>query len=486
MAAILVCVPLLWPAVPPLTDVPGHIGRYRVMLVGSTLPLSQWYHFHWRLIGNLGVDLIVAALAPGLRLEPAVKLVTIAIPAIGVVGALWLSREVHGRISPAAPFALPLFYNQAFHTGFLNFSLAMGLSLSALALWLRLGRLQRLRLRAAIFVPLSVMLWAIHIFGWAVLGLVAFAAGLAERGHPVRAALACLPLIAPVPLILFGGVGGGGATHDFFNIYEKLTWFMMIFRDRWMIWDVLSFAVLLALFCTVLHPRQMETAETLRNGALALFAAFMILPYWLFGSALADTRLAAYAMMFAALSLRPKPTMNRRMAGLYAIVGLAFFVARIAGNTVSLAALDDRFTQELAAVDHLPAGSRVASLVSVSCDPIWKSARLDHIGGLALARRRVFSDEQWRNVGAPLMTINYPAARPFEADPSQLMRCPDHRTLARVISSIPRDAFDYLWLIDLPFMPPPTITGMTSIWHHERSALYRIEGPLPPKRPPLR
>ena len=68
MAAILVCVPLLWPAVPPLTDVPGHIGRYRVMLVGSTLPLSQWYHFHWRLIGNLGVDLIVAALAPGLGL----------------------------------------------------------------------------------------------------------------------------------------------------------------------------------------------------------------------------------------------------------------------------------------------------------------------------------------------------------------------------------------------------------------------------------
>ena len=31
-AALFASLPLLWPAVPPLVDLPGHIGRYHVML----------------------------------------------------------------------------------------------------------------------------------------------------------------------------------------------------------------------------------------------------------------------------------------------------------------------------------------------------------------------------------------------------------------------------------------------------------------------
>jgi hypothetical protein len=58
-------IPLLWPEVPPLVDLPGHMGRYRVQLaIGDNPWLSQWYDFRWQLIGNLGIDLLIVPLAP--------------------------------------------------------------------------------------------------------------------------------------------------------------------------------------------------------------------------------------------------------------------------------------------------------------------------------------------------------------------------------------------------------------------------------------
>ena len=57
---LLSALPLLWPDVPPLLDLPGHMGRYRVQLDLATSPdLQQFYGFHWQLIGNLGIDLLV-------------------------------------------------------------------------------------------------------------------------------------------------------------------------------------------------------------------------------------------------------------------------------------------------------------------------------------------------------------------------------------------------------------------------------------------
>ena len=59
------CVPLLYPPIPPLVDLFGHMGRYRVELDIDQSPwLQQYYNYHWAAIGNLGVDLLVLLLAP--------------------------------------------------------------------------------------------------------------------------------------------------------------------------------------------------------------------------------------------------------------------------------------------------------------------------------------------------------------------------------------------------------------------------------------
>ncbi|RZM20609.1 MAG: hypothetical protein EOP67_53770, partial [Sphingomonas sp.] len=153
-------IPLLWPEIPPLVDLPGHMGRYRVQLAIADNPwLNQWYNFRWQMIGNLGIDLLIVPLAPIFGLQLAVKLIVMAIPALTVTGLLWIAREVHGRIPATALFALPLAYSYPFQFGFVNFALGMALALNLFALWLRMGRLDRRQLRTIIFVPISCLLW---------------------------------------------------------------------------------------------------------------------------------------------------------------------------------------------------------------------------------------------------------------------------------------------------------------------------------------
>ena len=123
---------------------------------------------------------------------------------------LWVAREVHGRIPPTALFAVPFAYNFPFLFGFVNFALSMALAFLAFALWLRLARLGHFRLRAFLFVPISVLLWVVHAFGWGTLGVLAFSAELVrqhDRGRHVLvaglgAAFHCLALAPPVALVL--------------------------------------------------------------------------------------------------------------------------------------------------------------------------------------------------------------------------------------------------------------------------------------------
>ena len=83
LATFMAVVPLLWPDIPPLVDLPGHMGRYRVQLVWEQMPhLHEWYNFNWSLMGNLGVDLLVIPLSKLFGLELAVKLIVMAIPAL--------------------------------------------------------------------------------------------------------------------------------------------------------------------------------------------------------------------------------------------------------------------------------------------------------------------------------------------------------------------------------------------------------------------
>lgn len=114
-AMLLVVLPLVWPAIPPLNDLPEHIGRYHIAATIDRSPeLQRAWAYHWQLIGNLGVDLPVIAIAPWIGVERATKLVVMLIPAAFVAG-LWTIGRVRDRpVPPLAGFAFALAYSHAF------------------------------------------------------------------------------------------------------------------------------------------------------------------------------------------------------------------------------------------------------------------------------------------------------------------------------------------------------------------------------------
>jgi len=502
--ALLAAVPLLWPTVPPLVDLAGHMGRYRVQLEYADQPwLAQWYHFEWQMIGNLGIDLLIEPLAPIFGLELAVKLIVIAIPVLTVTGLLWIAREVQGRIPATALFALPLAYSYPFQFGFVNFALSMALALNLFALWLRMGRLGAVRLRMVLFVPLSCLLWLAHTFGWGVLGVLAFSAELI-RQHDIRrargarglkgwvesafhAGIGCIPLALPMVLMVLwrSGEHVTGQTGDWFNWRWKINCVTMALRDRWMAFDLASVTVLFLVLLKGVRDERVEYSRNLVLSAAFLAVVYVLLPRIVFGSAYADMRLAPYVLAIALIALRPRRGLSFRGASTLAIVGLLFFVVRIGATTVSYVMYSNDYDRVLTALDHVPPRARLLTFVGRQyCADVWPSSRLEHVAGLALERKLAYANDQWSMAGGQLLTVRYAPAKRFAHDPSEIVtqrRCRGQwwRPIETALKLLPRDAFDYVWLVHPPRYDEALTRGMTPIWRSGRDVLYRIDDRRP-------
>jgi hypothetical protein len=501
LLVLLTAVPLLAPDIPPLVDLPGHMGRYRVQIaLAESEALQNFYRFEWRLIGNLGIDLLVIPLEQIFGLELAVKLVVLSIPPLTAAGLLLIARVVHGTLPPTAALALPFAYSFPFHFGFVNFCLAIALALLSFALWRWLAIKGRFRLRAAIFLPLSVALWVVHTFGWGVLGVLAYAAEMVRHRDEGKswfsawylAAFDCLPLVLPMLLMVAWRSGQvGGQTGDWFNWDYKFRWFYMMLRDRWEMFDtscvaLLSSVILIALFIMMrglvfLPPerRRVDFSRMLAMFAIFLAIVFLLLPRIVFGSAYADMRLAPYAFAMALLAIRFHPRANARTLHWIAIASLAFFLVRTGATTVSFWLYDRTYDRELGALERVPVGARLASFIGVDCRQPWAMSRLEHMPAMAIVRRDAFSNDQWTMVGAQLLTVHYPEGGRFVRDPSQMVtgrQCRGEHWLSldNTLTRLPRDAFDYIWLIQPPRHDPALTRGLEPVWRNGSSVLYRV------------
>jgi hypothetical protein len=503
LALILISgLPILMATVPPFTDLPGHMARYRVeMEIGHSTAMKIYYSFHWQLIGNLGVDLLILPLGKLFGVETGVKMIVFCIPVLTAFGFLWVAHEVHGRIPPTAFLALPFAYNYPFLFGFANFALSMALAFIAFGLWLRMGRLEQLRLRAIVFVPLSALLWVVHAYGWGTLGVLAFSAELVrqhDKGNGYfrsawNAGVQVLSLTPPILLMLLWRSGNvAGKTGDWFNWKYKWEWIEMVLRDRWETFDKLS--LLFAAFAIVAgaaSPR-LGLSRHLTASAIFLAVVYVLLPRVVLGSAYADMRLAPFIFAVALLAIRLTPEASRRFAAALAAAALIFFGVRTIATMVSFHLYDREWDRNLEALDHVPLGARLVSFVGRQCKLPWYAPHTEHLPGMAVVRRQAFSNDQWVMPGAQLIRIHYLDGWPFVADPSQVVVqnwCHHPREVWRPIdvalARVPRKTFDYVWLINPPRYDPALTVGMEPIWRNGSSVLFRIVDraqpvPLPP------
>lgn len=487
-ALVLVALPLLWPTIPPLIDLPGHMGSYRLELDLHRSPtLQHYYDYRWAPIGNLGVDLLIRPVGALLGIEPATKLVVILIAVLTAAGFLWIAREAHGRVPATAAFALPSAYAYPFQYGFVNYCLATALACLAFAAWLRLGRQGRLRLRAALFAVIAPTIWLAHAIGWILLciicGSAEFWRDLRQDRSPLRTIPSCLPLGVPLLIMAVAPDGGAHGAHGWFDLGAILKWIVALYRERWPVLDLASMALALAVIaCGLLRLFGLRLTPVLGWPALALFATYIVAPQAIGQSYFIQARIIPYAAAFGLLAI-DTAAMRPRARNAMAMLAIAFFLVRIGATTISFMLYEKVIRRDLTALDQLPVGGSLAVFSPEKCRGgglgDWANPRLQHLGGIALERRSVFVNDQWALNGLQLVRIRYHQAAPFEAEPSEVVTLTPCRRfgvtyLPDAIAKLPRNAFQHLWLLGVPRSSWPHESWLTPVWTAPDAVLYRI------------
>jgi hypothetical protein len=483
LLALAAAIPLVWPPIPPLVDLLGHMGRYKVELDGAAEPaLARGFAFEWRLIGNLGVDLLIVPFGRVFGIELGTKLIVIGIVIMTATGMVSLSRQVHGRIGPAVPAAIALIYSYPFHFGFINYAMSIGLVLHALALWLRLeGR----QVRAPLFVILACVIWVTHTMGWGLLGLSVFGIGLVQRRREgqrlveagFRAGWACLPLAVPMLLMLLTKSDSPEAVSgDWFNWATKLVSIVSLLRDRWQPFDVASATLVFLIILMAARDHRFRIDPLLGVPALLCVLAFIAMPRIAVGSAYADMRLLPYICILALIGIINRDG-EERAGRVLALVTTAFLAIRVAGTSISFFLYSQNYSAELRALDALPRGASVLAQVIRPCDP-WTSPREEHLPSLATVRRGAFTNDQWSIDNAQLIRIIQPYVGEFGRDPSQIIhgracRRSDGYALETSVRDFDRRAFTHVWTINAPPGAAQS-PDLRLIWTNGRSALYLV------------
>ncbi len=485
---LIAVIPLLAVGFPPLVDLFGHLGRYVIQTDLANRPeLQPYFSYQWKLIGNLGADLLVQGLHSWLGLEQAVRVIVIIAQLLAAAGVLLMSLAVHRRITPFAIAALPLLYGFPFTYGFINFVLAMALAMITFAVWINLRRAGRVIGALVWLCAAGPLCWISHTYGWAFLGLLCGAASLAEaleaRLRPVALAKrvlgACWPLLLPLAAMLAWRSGvAESATSEWYATF-KLLWLVSALRVHWMLVDVLSLVGLLCFGYWAVRGAGGRIDRRMGLATVLCLAAFLILPARVFSSFFADMRLMPYVLICALLAISAEP-MRPKLLRLAMLVAIGFFLARTGITTAAYIEKDRVITRQLATLDAIPRGARVAFFSLEPCEFSWAPSVSSHLGSVAMVRRNAFANDQWEDTGVNPLLIHYPAAGAFASDPSQLVLrddCPSahYPHLAARLAKLPMAAFTHVWIVGE--VPPdlPVPAGLSPLAHAGSGKLFAVE-----------
>lgn len=480
---LLMVVPLVHPAVPPLTDLPAHMSRVMIQMdAGRSADIARWYSFEWKPIPNLGTDLVAWVLEPHLGLQITMKAIAMLIVVLQAAGYLLLSRAAHGRVQVPALFALPLAYGNPFHYGFLNYTLAAALATLALALWISPRMAARPVLRWLAFCPIACAVWISHLAGWALLclmvGCCELAARLEKEPRLTRAlaggfmASSCL-LLPQLLSMLWPDASGHPPSAGFFYLAEKFYFIANVLADRWAPFDYLCALLLIVVILLTWRTRLFVRHRGLALSTVVLFAVFWLLPAGIYGSFYDDMRLVPTIFALAIIAVRP--TVQAGQMRWMMVAALAFLGVRIAATTASMALWDRQIRQEAEVLAALPRGSQLVTFSALPCRPFVLQVRIrdTHLASYALLERHAFANDQFALAGGQLLQVHNPAAGEFERDPSGTEigePCKGSFPLMDSAAKIPA-VIPHMWIVwHTPERPVP---GWSVMARSGASVLYR-------------
>jgi hypothetical protein len=384
--------PVLSTSLPPLVDYPNHLARFWLLATGG----SGFYAVHWAPLPNLAGDLIVPLLARVMPLELAGKLFLIAIFGLVVGGAVWLNCIVTGNWRLWPLLSATFLYNRSFLWGFINYLFGLGIALCGAALWLQLQASRTwIRVLASSLVALVALFSHIAAFG--VYALIILGAELmpaltevrARAGLALlrRAAIAAVQFLVPAVLIVSWWHSGTGAV-SYAKSWRKLDTLFSVFDNYNRPFDIACFALFLAMLVALAWYRRLDLSARLAPAVGIVFAAYLLLPTQLMSGSGADHRIAVAFFVLLIAATAPRFS-DRRFASIIGVAVLVVLLARFAVIEALWLKADRVYAADLAGVDALPRGSRIA-VAFPSGAVNFSSLPVLHLPTLAIPRRDGF------------------------------------------------------------------------------------------------
>jgi hypothetical protein len=465
----------------PLFDYPNHLARLHVLAAWSdSADLQRFYAVAWRPLPNLAMDLLVPPLAPVLPLAWAGKAFVLITLFLLAAGAALLHRVLFGTWSAWSCLAFLLLYSRVLLWGFLNYLFGLGLGLIAFAVWVALARRPAgLRLAVASIFALAVFFAHLLAYGLLAVLMLGHAAGraLQRRGSPRRAVgeflIAVAALVPALAVLALATPGSAGGTIGFGHFARKLDLLFSVFDNYNRPFDIAGFVLVIAALAVAFWRGWVRIETSMALPLTLLTLVYLAMPSRLATAYGADHRLPLLlGLVVVAASGWRRGARGQR---LFLSAALALFLARIAVVTASWQASDRVYGPALAALDHLPEGSRLAVAYPVEALHSQPTP-LTHFPTLAVARRDAFVPTLFAFPTQQPITLR-PGYRALadRLSPQRLWNAfaGDGPALDQSESDALGAYYHIVFVGRAPFVPPTTPT-LAPVFLAPRFALYSI------------
>lgn len=407
MVCALLVAPLFLVDVPPLLDYPNHLARLSVLAAPDDPYLSRFYAVHWQLLPNLAIDVLGPALMQVLPLHVAGRLL-IGLAVLMLMGGMAAySCAALGRRSWWVLAGALVVYHRMLLMGFLNFSVAAGLSFLLAAAWLR-WRDPRPSVALAILVPGALLLLFTHILGIVFLGVLLAGAefawlwrrlrgeGLSLMDIARRVGAGVMVFVLPAAVYVTSPLAREKGQFDWATPAAKLRGLMTPFTGYDLTMDAVTVMVVVLVVGMLLRSRRGWMAAPAAWSLVLFVIGFALAPDGAKGSFYMDQRMLipAGCLLFAGLMPRPLPRggdiIIASVLGLLVLVRVGVLAMAWHGHAATL----ESFRRTIAPVPPgavVYFGTVAAPGPNTPGDVLSNGTRTDtHMAGLVVAERRAW------------------------------------------------------------------------------------------------